>query len=521
MKMIFLLMIFTILTLISFVGATFENAYCFDYYEFQTGVTFENFQTERTSYSPGDTVKIIYDLKSNMKAPIVEGFTRVQIFYMDPEKGEEMIDEFFTSKDIYLMQNDSIRQKIEWKIPMGVKDGEYVAKIYLLVGDMFNLAGLSIVPYGPPGVPGDMTTFRVVNGGNSRIYFDKDTAYLNEKLYVFGDFVPILSSNDNIKITVDLVNEGGKKDVDVELKIYEWDDLTEEPMEEYTILKTITLNENGRENIVFETPPLEPNAYEVKFTAVSGEEKSILKMRFGVAGSKGRFIYAGLSDFPLEPEKTYTVFICISNAADHVSSFTGKGIVILRDENGDVIYRGDFGPLEIPPTPMGLIENFSVSKRVKKATLTIELQDSNGITVDKTQLLYDYSKFPNIPTQLRLKIDKDVYTKGEMIHYTVDYSANDFPLDGNLLIYFIKPDGTVMYTKEVPISGTYTGKIKVVGNDGVYILKVRELTHDLVDKRSIKVSGMVTKTDGLIFYAIIIILIIAVVVYLYYKKQGV
>jgi hypothetical protein len=513
-----LVSLFLVAAVPSFASA-FESIYCFDYYEFQNAITFENFQTEKTSYSPGDTVKIMYDLTSNMKAPIVEGFTRVQMFYMDPEKGEMMIDEFFSSKDIYLMQGDSVRQKIEWTVPSKAKEGEYVAKIYFMVGDMFNLAGLSIVPYGPPGVPGDMTTFQVTNGGNSRIYFDKDSVYLNGEPYAFGDFVPILNTSEAIKIAADLVNDGDAKDVELNLKIYEWDDLTKTPIAEYTVTKTVTVETNGKQNIVFETPPLAANAYEVKFTAASGEEKSVLKIRFGVSGSRGRFIYAGLSDFPLKAGETYTAFVCMSNAADHINYFNGKGTVKLVDENGNVVYSGSFGPTEISPAPMGLGENFTADKTITKGTLVVELQDSEGKVVDSADLVYDYSKFPNIPAELTLSVDKDSYQKGEMVQYTVDYSAKGIPLEGSLLIYFIKPDGTVMYTKETAINGQYKGKIKMVGADGTYTLKVRELTHDLVAEKGIASSKATPTASSTVLYGIIAaIIVIALLLYVRFRK---
>lgn len=505
---------------VSIADAALEEAYCFDYYEFQEGVIFENFQTEKTSYSPGQTAKIVYDLTSNMSAPIVEGFERVQVFYNHPQKGEQMLDEFFTSeeKDIYLMQGDSVRREIEWKIPEGAKEGEYVVKIYLATGDMYNLAGLSMVPYGPPGVPGEQTTFQVTDGGDSMLYFDKNSTQFNGEKYKFGDFVPIINSSESVSISTDLVNVGPAKEAELEVNIYPWDDLTQEPLEQYSVSRTVSLTANGKERIKFSTPPLSANAYEVKLEAVSGEEKALMKLRFGVSGSRGRFIYSGLTDFPLEAGSETKAFICMSNAADHVNSFTGKGSVQFVDESGEVVYSSEFGEMSITPSPMGLAESFTPDRTVSRGKLITKMYDENDNLVDSVSLVYDYSKFPNIPAELSLDVNKNQMSEGEMAEYTVSYSAEGIPLQGDLLVYLLNPEGNVIYTRERPIDGQYTGKIKPVGGEGDYTLKVREKTHDLEDEKVLSVTARAAGGQMLWLFAGILIVVIALLAIYFSKK---
>ncbi|MCK4428923.1 MAG: hypothetical protein KAU95_01000, partial [Candidatus Aenigmarchaeota archaeon] len=299
-----------------------EPVDCFQYYKFQEGLIFDDLHAEKISYSPGEEVIVAYNLLSRMEAPVVEGKVRVQIFYNAPEQGEQIIDEFFAFKDLSLKLNDKIPHEFRWAIPNGAKKGEYIIKTYFIVGDFFNLAGVSFVPYGPPGMPGEQTTFNVKNPSTaSRIYLSKENTFINDVKYRFGAFSPGYDKTEPITIKTQLVSEGESKQVDVELEIYKWDDLTGKPMSEHSVKETLSPELNGVEDIIYELPALDTGAYLVKFIAKSGEEKSILKLRFSVPGAKGRFIYLGLDKFPLIKDQKTTIFFCLSNSADYTTSF--------------------------------------------------------------------------------------------------------------------------------------------------------------------------------------------------------
>ncbi|MFH1294733.1 MAG: hypothetical protein ABIH90_02210, partial [Candidatus Aenigmatarchaeota archaeon] len=225
---LFILFITTALLIIPHAIA-FEENDCFEHYEFSVGLTWEDFYPDKVSYSPGDEVIISYKTKSVMKAPIVDGRERVQIFYNHPERGEEMVDEFFVDGDLNLMENDVVRREFTWLIPQGSPDGKYTAKIYFIVGDMFNLAGLSIVPYGPPGVPGEILSFNVENKEESFVYFDKAQTTLNSEPHLFSNFVPSLDVSEAFMHTT-IGNVGNQKTVKVTAEIYRWDDLSGIPI---------------------------------------------------------------------------------------------------------------------------------------------------------------------------------------------------------------------------------------------------------------------------------------------------
>ncbi len=520
--------------------ALVEDVDCFEHYKFQDGLLFDDINPMKYSYKPADDVFISYDLLSLMDSPVVEGKVRVQVLYDDPSEGEQILDEFIAYEDVNLMPKDRIKQEFRWRIPATAKSGRYVVKTYFIVGKSFNLAGLSFIPYGLPGVlggvPGGMTFFEVKNTGNeSRIYFSKEETYVNDEKYPFGAF---LSSRESEPLTIKtkLVNEGPAKQVHLSLNVYEWDDVTDEPIRDYTVEKDISLEANGVEDVTFSLPELESATYQLKFMANYSNGKSILKLRIPVSGAKGRFIYLGMDRFPLIEDEETTVFFCLSNSADYLTTFTGRGTVELTDDAGNSILKENIESFEVIPTPMGKKLQFTPKREITDATLRIDLYDDEGNFMDEIQLKYSYSKFPNIASDLDLEIDKTEYKAEETLTYTLTYKDDKGrPLAGKILLYVLDPNDVIVYMiSDKEIGGSLTGNVKLPGKEGDYRIIVRELTHEMASEALFTVEGtLVTtapttsaevttsisetekpKADYLLLIAVVIIIILIIAVFL-------
>jgi hypothetical protein len=514
-EFILLLILLSFLIFLPTVFAKVEEADCFQYYKFQEGIVFDNLKVEKSVYNPGDTITVDYNLKSKMEVPIVQGSVRVQILYNDLVIGETILDEFFTAKDVNLFFNDVVRQEFSWVVPDGAKSGDYTVKTYFIVGQTFNLGGLSFLAYGPPGVPGALTSFRVENpDATSRIFFDKEKTSMNGDNYSFASFSPVFNDTDAIDVKTVLQNEGAAKTVKYSLKIYAWDDVTENAMDQYTVEKTISLDVNESKDIEYNLPALKTGTYEMKFVAESSEGNNIMKMRLSVPGAKGRFIYIGFDNFPLKQSKESTIFFCLSNSADYTTSFNGTGTLEVLDKNNVQIYKEDFGPIVVLPTPTGEKTTFVPDKTYTETTLRVSLKDENGNLMDSSSIYYDYSKFPNITAKLDINLNKNTFTKGEALTYSISYKSDvGSSLNGDLLIYLLDPNGSIVSTKSSKISGSYQGSITLPQSSGQYILSVRELSRDLkVDKTfSITEAGGVSTNYFLIIGGIVIIIAILLV----------
>ena|GEM_PF-2009728 len=475
-----MLVVFVVFSGVSF--AESQSIYCFDYYEYGVAGVFDNMRTEKVSYAPQDKVIVSYDLISNMSAPIVEGLVRVQIFYDDPVKGEQMIDEFVAQRDLSLQKGDKVEGEFTWVVPAGADSGEYVVKTYLISGDMFNLLGLSILPYGPPGVPGEQIKFDVVNPDVvSAVYLDKGKTTLNGVPYPFGQPSPGFENGQTIAVKTSLVNKGQAKKVDVTFEVYEWDDVAGAPIDEYTKKESVTVGVDGSEDLSYSLAALPPGTYAVKVMAVTLQQKSILKMRISVPGAQGRFIFAGIESFPLVNGDANSIFFCMANSADHTTYFNAKGSVEVVDDKGAVVFWDEWGPLEIVPDPMGERIEFVPDKDVSVLTLKVRMTDDDGNLIDESVVRYDISTFQNIGAKVDVSVDKAMYDFEDKMRYTITYEdGSGTGLNGEVLVYLLDPSGIPLsVAKKQIVGGVYKDDIKLMGQSGEYTLRVREATHDV------------------------------------------
>ncbi len=480
-------------------AATLEDTDCFSYYQFQTGLLFKDLSTEKNTYFPGDDVTVFYSPYSQMDAPIVQGSVRIQIFYNDPNEGEQMIDEFWAARDINLFKGTIIKNdKFKWTLPENAKPGTYTIKAYFIVGEAFNLAGLSILPYGPPGVPGDLTTFEVIDGtSTSRIYFSKNSTTVNGEVYEFAAPAAILE-NGNITVKTKLVNEGPAKTVNLTMNVYEWADLSGEPLAGKTVEKTVDLPENGTQDVTYDVSGLTPATYEIVFSAESGDEKSLLKLRTPVSGEKGRFIYLGIDKFPLSKDDNVTLFACYSGSADYSTAFNGTLNVEVTDESGNVVFKDSTGPFEVITTPpQAKKDSFKPGEDLSKLTIKATLYDDKNVLQDSVSLDYDYSKFKDIAANLAITIPKNSFQPGEKIPYTITYKDDKgIPLDGKIEVYLTNEKNKIVdLASDVEMSGEYNGTFDPQ-EAGEYIMTAREINQDTKAEEAINVSEEATPTTS-------------------------
>lgn len=465
-----------------------EDVDCFKYYEFQKGVVFKDLMTEKKSYLPGDEVDISYMLMAQGKAPIAQGKVDVQIFYNDSSDGEQLIDEFYAAQDINMMSGDLLKQRTKWTVPKKAKSGTYLVKTYFIVGDFFNLAGVSVLPYGPPGVPGELTSFEVKSQGDaSTLYFQKEGTTVNGKPYAFAS-PPEVYNTGPLVIKTKLANFGPAKKASIKMSAYEWSDLAGEAVKGKTIEKTIDLADNEAEEIIYDISGLPPAAYEVTLSAQSGDEKSIMKLRLPVTGINGRLIYMGLDRFPLKKGESTTAFACFSQSADYGTTFTGTLKLEVLDEEGNQVFQEESGAFDIKATPpQGRASAFTPNKDLNAATLKATLYDADKNVQDSFLLVYDYSKYKSAEGKLIIGIDKRMYRPGDELTYVLTYTdKNGAPLKGRAISYLTGAGGKIISTTpDIEISGQYKGSFKLPDADGTYKITVRETLRDIKAEASI------------------------------------
>ena len=456
-------------------AAAIEDINCFDYYKFGTGLSFGNLMTEKAYYSPGDLVNVSYSLLCQTDVPIVEGSVWVQIFYEDVVEGEQMIDEFPVSKDISMQYGDELPQEFTWKISLGAKPGKYSVKTYFIVGYYFNLAGLTILPYGPPGVPGELTYFEVLpQDHTSRIFFSKNATTVNEEPYEFAAPAIIRFIGPH-SIKTKIVNEGSAKDVRIRIETFEWANVAGAPID--SVDKTLSLSEDSSQDVEYTIPRLKSATYEVVFSAVSGAyEKTLMKMRIPETGVKGRFIYAGFDRFPLIKDDTLSLFMCYSGSTDYTTFFNGTGTVSVVDAYSNVVYSEKYGPFEVTASPpQGKKFSFKIPRNLTKAVLKLDLYDDSGTLQDNVTIDYDITKFASMPGEYSLSLSKEVYSTDEGISYMAKcFDVYENPLKCRVQLALTDEAGDVFYDYyEENFSGSMQGTLISPGKAGKYIVTAK------------------------------------------------
>jgi hypothetical protein len=475
--------------------ASVEEADCFQYYKFQNGLLFDDLHSDKYLHSVGEDAIFSYNLVNNMGSPVVQGKVRFQIFYQDAKEGEQIIDESIAYQNINLMPGDIMAQDFRWLVPISAKPGKYSLKVYFLSGESFNLAGLSFNPYGPPGVPGAMTSFEVANPmPGYRIYFSKEATYVNKIKYPFTSFLS--GRSEPIELKTILVNEGPDNNVHLSMSVYEWDDVSEKPMPGYSMEKDVQISADASIDISYSLPKLDPGTYNVRFVATGNNGKSVMKIRLPISGAKGRLGYMGVDRFPLMKGEPALLFFCLSNSADYRTSFNGTGAIELIDSEGTILKESY--DMEVTPAPLGRKLRFTPGRDVTNATLKITLYDASGKLMDEEILAYDYSSFQKVPAKLKLAMDKKQYSLGEKIPYSITYSdQNDRPLLGRILLYVIDSKGKVVsLLKSREVSGSFHGLLEIPSEVGEYGFIIREISRDLKAETSFAVLNSAQETNA-------------------------
>jgi len=302
--------------------------------------------------------------------------------------------------------------------------------------------------------------------------------------------IPEVSLNAPVEIKTKLLNPG-KETATITYELFGWDDV-EKKLDQYTKTETVA----DAKDLAYSIPGLPVGVYVARITATASDWKSILKTRFFVKGSKGRFIWVGLDHFPIMGGDSIKVGVCLSNSAvspgDASVNFTVRGTIQVKDSGGNVLMKEDYSR---PITALidGLQATFTASKDSTKLTVFADMYDEAGNKMDEVEIVYDYSKFLNIEKTLKITSpDEASGTLDYEVKYTDKYGD---ALTGDMVVYLTSAEGKVAAIKEQTISGTFGGSFALEGVPaGTYTLKVVEKNERLSDSKQVTVGGAPAST---------------------------
>ena len=465
--------------------AAVENVACGQHYNFGT-LKFTEFYPEKVAYSQGDEVNFVYTMENEFGSPLVEGDVKALVMYRGPTdvdriEDDDIVDDFYAKTDVSIQTADKYKGSFVWKIPAKAKPGIYAVNLYFPVKKKFNIAGLTFMT----SVPGATTTFEVRGVDSGNVMLEKTSTQFNGNKYGFRMPIPEVSLNAPVEIKTKLLNPG-KETATITYELFGWDDV-EKKLDQYTKTETVA----DAKDLAYSIPGLPVGVYVARITATASDWKSILKTRFFVKGSKGRFIWVGLDHFPIMSGDSTKVGVCLSNSAvspgDASVNFTVRGTIQVKDSGGNVLMKEDYSR---PITALidGLQAKFTAPKDSTKLTVFADMYDQAGNKMDEVEIVYDYSKFLNIEKTLTLSSPDECK---DVLEYEVKYTDKyGDPLTGEVAVYLTSADGKVAALNEQKISGTIKDSFTVSDLPaGKYTLKVVEKSERMSREKSVTCAG--------------------------------
>ena len=121
-------------------------------------------------------------------------------------------------------------------------------------------------------------------------------------------------------------------------------------------------------------------------------------MRFSVSGAKGRFVFTGLTKFPIIKDDNFAMFACFSNTTDWFTNFNGKVTLTLEDKNGNIIASDTYSGV-ITPKIMAIKKDLIAKHNYDELYLKATISDSHGDvyqTITKPYRLSDFFREPSV-----------------------------------------------------------------------------------------------------------------------------
>lgn len=492
------------------------GARCFDYYEFGSVKIF--LHAEKNSYQTGETVKFSGTLNNENDYPISNGNLYIQILRENGQErlkyGNNLIDEKFAVENLYLDPGSQKEINFEWKIPEGMNGGKYSLASFFTVAKKMNVSGLSFID----NVYGGITYFEVKNkGGVSEVVIDRTKTTLNKAPFYARMFTPQFEQGKQVTIDYPVSNLSEKnQDITITEKIYKWDNLLESQLVgEKT--ENDKLPGKGKKDRSASFSNLEPGVYLFESKIENAGSKSLLKVRFAVAGDNppGRINFAGISNFPLIKGQSAHIFSCFHSVSDGASV---NGKVVLNLKNGNKIIASSDYKGKVTPQIMAIKKDFTAEDDYNNLKLEAVFYDQNGKIYDRVELDYSCS---NLPDTKKINIEikngtlsvapvnacgKPVKTK-----MAIEMTENNNP---KAVLYEASFTGD-KYSKKYDFKSGSNYKIIAIAQNGVK----GEMIYDTDLAQKAEKAEKIKKSSILVVIILITISAILAILYLKNKKR--
>lgn len=391
------------------------NANCADYYRFQSvqvqmGAAKENF-------APGEKITFRGNLVNENSYPIVDGYVVARVGRVNENVGEgnNIIDEFFALEKVALDAKETRRAEFDWTVPKDIPGGKYQVDYFFSVGKKFNLGGL---PFSNEVIIG-FSTLNVDAGNKASLSFDRSKTQVNGAKYNHIGNWPVFAKGEKVTVTQPIKNTFSEvKKTDVTYDLFYWDSL-DEADKIATKTEQVTVAGNGSNNLSYAIDQMNDPVYLLRITAVSGEQKTIVKIRLASEQERPRINYPAITAFPMKEKEAFTLFSCFHNTSNIKTE--GRVVVTLTDKSGKEVGKLNYSGV-IPSSMSASKEELVAGKNYSYLKLNAQVFDKAGKEADHYETIYDCAELKSEKCRA-LETTKEV-TDGS----TVVESVNKFKL---------------------------------------------------------------------------------------------
>ena len=365
-----------------------ETVSCFAYYKFNS-ISIDAAPV-LNAVVIGSPLKFTGKIINNNDYPIVEGAVYAKIFRKQANEADwrhnahDLVDQFFVADNLSIPAKGSKPIDFTWQIPLTSITGDYFISFYFVSSKQFNLLGLSFLD----DITGSMFPFHINGEQQGTVAFNKNTVKLNGLANNIAEPHLRFKQDEPVTAKIQLVNTTKKSQtVPLHFTLFNWDGLkTENQIDTRTDM--VTLKAGETKEFSYTITDTKYPVYYLVAEADFKDAKSFLDIRFVREGvDKIRINFPAVTSYPLEADKSATLFSCLHNSGSGAVVKNGKLDLTITDTAGNVVdsytYTGD-----VTGAMMGVKHDFVPKEKLTDFIVNAKLYQ-NGILVDEATMKYD------------------------------------------------------------------------------------------------------------------------------------
>ena len=479
---------------------------CFQYYDY--GNIRAQLSPEKSSYSPGEPVKIWGSVVNNNTFPVVDTVLYAHVRRINEssyqQNGHYLVDRLTLEEGLNFIPGES--KNIEFNLPDtdDYANGDYQIQYFIFSKYGFHYGGRPFLEEDHAGV----SNFSIRNGDDPEVYFDINSLTVNGTPHDLREQIAEYSPGE-MALTVGLHDSRPVKSaIPVLMKLYSFEDTFESKL----VTESSHTIPSGRQTFPLTITPPAAGAY-VLVLEIPSPQKSLFKYRFAVTGdteSTLRMNDLGVSDFPFTAQSR--AWVCFHSPTLTNSRQTTVTLSVL-DDNQKVVdavsisdaMSSDVAAISIPLEKLQTPDDFSI-----EATFA----DSGG--EETVSIHYDCGTFQTAVRLLSLRYDP---RKPFILSVDAKNSCGNTVQDSILDAVRIRSgDALVMEKDNYAVS---SGSITLTGfAPGAYSAEVRmgedRQTLDFTIPDS---AGRTSRTMMIVIVTAILIVVTVLSVWLFKRKR--